>query len=207
MILLLLLFVLFLVPFRAEAVIGEANSISGSCVTCDFITTSSFTSAASGSLFICDYGVYASGATSLTISDSKPTTYVDVFGGGFSSAYDSTLGGGQWAKENGAGGATHNFTLTITGGTGELSLACREVTDALTSGAFDQFSANNNSNTATTGLTSDSTPTTTQNDEFLAGAAFAMDSGAGAITFTATGGFTESQENCRRRYGRVGKCP
>ena len=110
---LLLRILLLILPVLAEAQIATSQSVIGFAAGFPSVTTANLPapSAASGSLFICDYGGYF--GTTVSCSDNKANSYVDVFGGALSSAYDGQFYGGQFAKENGVGGAGHNFTLTL----------------------------------------------------------------------------------------------
>lgn len=200
MIALIFFALLLLLPLRAHAVIAVANSVSASADGASFITTSNITSAASGSLFICDGAAWAPGAGAVNITDSKSNSYSRPIYIG--NAYNAEVQGGQWYKENGTGGATHNFTLTYDV-TGDLAIACKEVTGALTSGALDKLAYNeDNGGGITTGLTSNSTATTAQNDELFAGLGATYIS-AGSTSFTAQSGFTENQERNTTSQGLV----
>lgn len=186
----LIVLILLLLPLRVDAVIAVANSVSASADGVSFITTSNITSAASGSLFICDGAAYAPGATSVDITDSKSNAYTRPIYIG--NAYDGQVQGGQWYKENGAGGASHNFTFTYDV-TSDLAVACKEVTGALTSGALDKSAYKEDNIGTATGLTSNSTATTSQNDELFSGLGALYLVGA-PTSFTAQSGFTENRE-------------
>ena len=144
---------------------------SATCITSGVTTTT-------GNLFIASTGYCCDTFTSIT--DNKSNTFIDSIA---ELTQGSTLGRQQY-KENGAGGASHTFTLT--GGSASFfgTLSVTEVSGALTSGALDQ-TATGTTASGTNHATS-ATPTTAQANELLLGfgssvdiTTFTTDTGAG----------------------------
>lgn len=188
MIWLVILFVLYAKPVWAT--IAVAQAVSAQQAGASSVTTADITST-NGSLFIVDTCYYLSGSSFVGITDSKSNSYVDSTNTIISSA-DSDARGEQVYKESGTGGATHNFTLTLSGN-GFLAIAAKEVTDVVTSGALDKV-ATKQDNSGTTGHTSTSTAATTQPQELWSGGGCLGSSSAGTTNFTAQSGFTEDEE-------------
>lgn len=88
--------------------------------------------------------------------------------------------------ENAAGGSGHTATITISGGTSEITLLFLEITGAATSGAFDKSARVLD---ASSPFTSGATATTTQAAELLVGGVF---SGGDLSTTFAISGATPS---------------
>lgn len=183
----LLLFILLL-PFRVEAAIAVVQSVGVQANGANSVTTADITTA-SANLIVCDGGAYVA-ASSVDVTDSKSNTYTRPIYIG--SAFDGFMQGGQWYKENATGGASHNFTLTFDAN-GDLVLACKEVSGALTSGALDRTASKEDNGTSqTSGLSSNATATTSQNDELFAGAGI-FGRYSGDTVPTAQSGFTANQ--------------
>src|SRR5262249_20372092 len=144
----------------------QSVSQTGELVTS--ITTPSVTTT-SGNLLIADCSYYKSDGSFTSVTDSKSNTYTDSIAEVLSSA-NSLIAYRQQYKENGAGGSSHTFTLQISGSSPYPTMAVKEVSGAVTSGALDK-TATKNDNSGTTGGTSSATATTAQADELLAGAA------------------------------------
>jgi len=163
----------------ALAVVQSVSASSNGAVTS--VTTGNITTTA-GNLIVCDiayYGVFVS------FVDSKGNTFVDAVAEMTGSDPDGHLR--QMYKENAAGGATHNFTLTLSPA-GYPSINCTEISGASTSGALDKTSSNAQETGVGDPRTSGSTAGTVQNAEILKGACTSPDTG----TFTSLGSFTDN---------------
>jgi hypothetical protein len=139
-----------------------------------------------GNLFIADTCYYLQGNTFTSITDSKSNSYTQA-GSTVVSSGDLEGQAREYYIANGTGGATHNFTVTLSGN-GFPALAAKEVSDALTSNVLDR-TASKSDNSGTTGLTSSTTATTIQANELLNGLACLWPT-SGTIAFTAQSGFT-----------------
>lgn len=187
-----LVLIFLLIANPAWAAIAVVQAVGAGSTGADSVTTADITTT-SGNLFICDSSYYfdAGGAFS-SISDSKSNSYTASITDQVSSG-DTFSHGRQDYKENGSGGAAHNFTANATGGGPFLSIICKEVSGALTSGALDKV-ASKIDNNGNTGLTSSSTAMTSQADELLAGGGTVPGNQTGDTSFTAQSGFTENDE-------------
>lgn len=179
----LLLFFLYSPAWAAVAVVQTASASSTGDVSS--ITTPNINTT-TGNLIVCNASRYLVSGTNYTVSDNKGNGLGST-GISLVSSNDTNAQLKQRYQENAAGGSGHNFTLTAVSGSDYLSLACMEISGALTAGALDQVAGKDN-NSGTTGLTSSTTSTTSQANEILCGAASAFAS----TTFTAQGGFTET---------------
>jgi hypothetical protein len=187
----LTLLLILLLPVQSWAVIAVVQSVGFSTSGVSLATTSNMTTT-STNLIICDAAAYLSGAAfdGTPVTDSKSNAYVTAISE-IASASDSEARATQVYKENATGGASHNFTLTMTGNA-SIALACKEVSGALTSGALDKTSTKVD-NSGATNNTSDLTATTVQADELLAGGGSIAQGLGATISFTATGSFTTDQ--------------
>jgi hypothetical protein len=183
----LILAIQLLLPVQGWAVIAVVQSVGVQGAGVSSITTANITTTGAN-LIICDAAYYLNGNSLTGITDSKGNTY-SVALGEIASAVDGEARAAQFYKENAAGGASHNFTITFSGDA-YPAIACKEVSGALTSGALDK-TATKADNSGDTGLTSSTTLTTAQANELLAGGA-AVGEAIGVTDFTAQGGFTEN---------------
>ena len=139
------------------AIVGTllgATELVASAATVTVSATS--TNGASWDVFVADTTGF--GATPVT--DNKGNTYTQIGANG--TAFGVT--GTRWRKENGAGGAGHIFTGTMTS-SDLASMFVVEITGGATSSLLDQFQ-NGNDDVATP-FTSAVTGTTTQANELV----------------------------------------
>jgi hypothetical protein len=196
---LLFTFAFLLLPFQSWAVIAVVQSVGSSTFGVSSVTTSNITTTG-GNLLICDAAYYQNGASFTSVTDSKSNTYAHAITE-FASAFDSESRARQLYKENASGGASHNFTLTMTGNA-YMALACKEVSGALTSGALDKTATKSDNNGSS--VTSSTTTTTAQANELLAGGGSIAEELGGSTNFTATGSFTENQNFPNNNGGDFG---
>lgn len=169
----------------AYSVVAFVQGVSAFGNNVSSVTTGNLTTT-TGSLFVVDACYHTVGNNFVSITDSKSNTYATAIGE-LTSASESGLRARQSYKENGTGGATHNWTLTMDGA-GYPTLAVAEISDAKTTGAVDR-TASKSDNTGTSG-TSSATSTTGQSEEIIMGSGCSCTANNATLTTTASG-FTE----------------
>lgn len=181
----LILILTLLLTRPAYAVVAFVQGVSAFGNGVANITTGNLTTT-TGNLFVVNGCYHTLGGNFVSLTDSKSNTYTTAIGE-LTSASEAGLRARQSYKENGTGGATHNWTLTIDTA-GYPTMAVAEISDVKTTGSLDR-TASKSDNTGTSG-TSTATSTTIQAEEMLIGSGCSCTANNATLTTTASG-FTE----------------
>lgn len=186
--LLLALALLLLAPWSAQSAITTSAAMTVTCSAegAETCTTSDLTTT-TGNLFVASVGYCCADFTSVT--DSKSNSYGDSIAELTEGAF--TRGRQQYVA-NGAGGATHNFTLTGASAAFYGTLSVSEVSGAATTSPLDQTATDTDALGHGTSHATAATGTTAQANELFIGfgtgstvnSAYTTDTGAGWTELT-----------------------